>query len=112
MGFSEYSYRPILNSTKNEDNYKSFKRDFNENDDSNHNSGNLVPSDQIYEGILEIFNSPLKGKKQFCGKYIELSFQHVVETIFPNVFNIDDDMLSVAESEYIEEQEYIDVDQH
>eukprot|EP00347_Sterkiella_histriomuscorum_P008298 403345620 len=33
-----------------------------------------------FEGILEIFNSPPEGSKQFCGKVLELRFFHTVES--------------------------------
>ena len=65
----------------------------------------LVEPEQNYVGLLEIFNSSSKGKsKYFCGKYIDLTFQHTVETEFPNFRTVDDNM-SVMESEYLSEPE-------
>ncbi|CDW81054.1 UNKNOWN [Stylonychia lemnae] len=36
-----------------------------------------------FEGLLEIFNTPAEGSKQFCGRYIELEFFHTVEFTQP-----------------------------
>ena len=55
-----------------------------------------------FEGILEIFNdSQGKTTKEFCGKQIDLNFQHTVETqfVFRNFENG-----SVYSSVYMSEQ--------
>jgi len=69
---------------------------------------NMVPISHQNQGILEIFNDPPKGMKMFCGKLLDLKFQHVVETRFKlQMFN---DNESVYSSHYsvVSDQQGVD----
>ena len=58
-------------------------------------ANNMLHSNE-FEGILDILNTNPEGYREFCGKYIELTFQHVTETLFPLIFSLDDDNISLA----------------
>lgn len=68
----------------------------------------MLPSARL-EGILEVLNDPPAGYKEFCGKVIELTFQHVAETTFhfytTHHHQEDDDSQSIVNSQYLSDDE-------
>ena len=65
--------------------------------------GKFNPQDFTFEGILDVLNDPPKGYKEFCGKLIELNFQHVVETKFNLALQKYSDVESLVSSHYFED---------
>jgi hypothetical protein len=61
-----------------------------------------------FEGLLEIFNTPPKGSKEFCGKIIDLDFYHKVE--MPSFIRSVNDA-SMVESLYLSEEQSYDGEQ-
>ncbi len=56
-----------------------------------------------FEGILEILRTSPKESKEFCGKIIDLQFQHTVETDFSHFKNSDEMSIYSSCYSYIED---------
>ena len=105
-----YSYKPIFSSFE-----QSEKDRFGNNIQdseifiSQGDSNRLEPA-QNYEGIMDIFNEAPPGKKLFCGKQIEVTFQHVLETQF-SMIQIRVSRENAQQEEVIYESEYYSSDE-